>query len=266
MDLTQKEWRKLLSVIQHLNDSLDDQVIRRRAGRALLDLLQADYFASFVWDEEGGVFDRPVFLNMSPDNLKLYEQYFQFHDPITFKMQPYRRAVSANEVMKQRDLIRTEFFNDFLAVDGLYYGINIYVYDNGNRNIGDFRIWRSRKRENFNRRELQILDMIAPHFRNAMRNILFAKHQIPSLDLEEIRRQLADQFSLTPRELEVACAVLEGGSDKSICRTLHISLPTLRSHIQHLFDKLSVNSRTEFCSKVFLGGQARGASGKLLEL
>lgn len=257
MDLTQKEWRKLLSVIQHLNDSLDDQVIRRRAGRALLDLLQADHFASFVWDEEGGVFDRPVFLNMSPDNLKLYENYFQFHDPITFKMQPYRRAVSANEVMKQRDLIKTEFFNDFLAVDGLYYGINIYVYDNGNRNIGDFRIWRSRKRENFNRRELQILDMIAPHFRNAMRNILFAKHQVPTLDLEEIRRQLSDQFSLTPRELEVARAVLEGGSDKSICRTLHISLPTLRSHIQHLFDKLSVNSRTEFCSKVFLGVQPR---------
>ena len=45
MDLTQKEWRKLLSVIRHLNDSLDDQVIRRRAGRDLLDLLEADYFA-----------------------------------------------------------------------------------------------------------------------------------------------------------------------------------------------------------------------------
>ena len=74
MDLTQKEWRKLLSAIQHLNDSLDDQVIRERAGRALLDLLQADYFASYVWDEEKGAFDNPVFLNMSPDNLRLYEQ------------------------------------------------------------------------------------------------------------------------------------------------------------------------------------------------
>ncbi len=254
MDLSQKEWRQLLSVIQHLNDSLDDQTIRRRAGRALLDLLQADHFASYVWDEKEGVFNRPVFLNMSPDNLKLYQQYYQFHDPITFKMQPYRRAVSVNEVMRQRELVKTRFFNDFLAVDGLHYGINIYVYDNGNRNIGDFRIWRSRKRENFDRRELEILDMIAPHFRNAMRNILFARHQASALDIDEVRQQLADQFGLTPRELEVACAVLQGGSDKIICRALHMSLPTLRSHIQHLFDKLSVNSRTEFCSKVFLGG------------
>lgn len=252
MNLTQKQWRQLLSVIQHLNDSLDDYVVRERAGRDLLDLLSADYFASFIWDEKGGVFSKPVYLNMSPQNLKLYEQYYQFHDPITFKMQPYRRAVSVNEVMAQQDLINTEFFNDFLDKDGLYYGINIYVYDKGNKNIGDFRIWRTRKRENFDRRELEILDMIAPHFRNAMRNILFAKHRIPALDLDEIRTILANGYLLTRRELDVASAMLEGLPDKIISETLHISMPTLRSHIQHVFGKLEVNSRTEFCSKVFL--------------
>ena len=39
----------------------------------------------------------------------------------------------------------------------------------------------------------------------------------------------------------------------AVGNALHISMPTLRSHIQHVFDKLLVNSRTEFCSKVFLG-------------
>ena len=253
MNLTQKQWRRLLSVIQHLNDSLDDYAVRERAGRDLLDLLSADYFASYIWDEQASVFSRPVYLNMLRENLKLYEQYYQFHDPITFKMQPYRRAVSVNEVMAQQDLINTEFFNDFLARDGLYYGINIYVYDNGNRNIGDFRVWRSRKRENFDRRELEILDMIAPHFRNAMRNILFAKHRIPALELDEIRKSLCDAYSLTRRELDVATAILEGLPDRKISETLHISMPTLRSHVQHVFGKLDVNSRTEFCSKVFLG-------------
>ena len=155
--------------------------------------------------------------------------------------------------MAQQELINTEFFNDFLARDGLYYGINIYVYDNGNRNIGDFRVWRSRQRDNFDRRELEILDMIAPHFKNAMRNILFAKHRIPSLELDEIRKALCDGYGLTRRELDVAAAVLEGFPDKKISDTLHISMPTLRSHVQHVFDKLDVNSRTEFCSKVFLG-------------
>jgi len=251
VNLSQKEWRKLLSVIQHLHDSLDDRTIREQAGRDLLDLLGADYFASYIWDERGNVFAKPVYINMSPDNLRLYEQYYQFHDPITFKMQPYRRAVAVNEVMDQQDLVNTEFFNDFLNKDGLYYGINIYVYDNGNRNIGDFRVWRSRHRQNFDQRELKILDMIAPHFRNAMRNILFASNGAPAPDIEEIRKHLADHFKLTPRELEVSRAMLEGQPDKLICDALQICMPTLRSHIQHVFAKVGVNSRTEFSSKVF---------------
>ena len=256
MNLSQREWRQLLSAIGHLNDSLDDLEVRKRVGEDLLNLLRADYFASFVWDEDNEVFGKPVYLNMSPDNLKLYEQYYQFHDPITFKLQPYRRAVSVNEVVAQEDLVETEFFNDFLNKDGLYYGINIYVYDKGDRNIGDFRIWRSRRRENFGCRELGILDMIAPHFRNAMRNIRLAKHRVPTVELEEIRRDLSDHFDLTPRELDVACTLLGGDSDKVISDKLHISQATLRSHIQHLYEKLAVNSRAEFLSKLFLRTQS----------
>ncbi|MEM8662239.1 MAG: helix-turn-helix transcriptional regulator, partial [Pseudomonadota bacterium] len=144
MNLTQKQWRQVLSIIQHLNDSLDDKVIRERAGRELLDLLSADYFASYIWDDDQKKFVAPVFINMSADNLSLYEQHYQFHDPITLKLQSYKRAVAVNEVIDQRELTNTEFFNDFLDKDGLYYGINIYIFDNVDCNIGDFRVWRSR--------------------------------------------------------------------------------------------------------------------------
>jgi len=146
--------------------------------------------------------------------------------------------------------VNTEFFNDFLTLDGLYHGINIYVYDNGNKNIGDFRVWRSKGRANFERRELEILDMIAPHFRNAMRNIFFAKHQPPSVDKETIIRTLANETELTKREIGVAIALLEGNSDKVISDELNISMPTLRTHIQHIFAKLKVRSRAELCSKI----------------
>ncbi len=253
VNLTQKQWRGLLAVIRNLNDGLDDCATRKRAGQELLNLVSADHFASFVWDEQEGVFAKPVCLNMSPENLKRYMQHYQFHDPITFKMQPYRRAVSVNEVMDQRDLVKTEFFNDFLSTDGLHYGMNIYIYDNDNRNIGDFRVWRSREKDNFGRRELGILDMIAPHFRIAMHNMLLAKHAIAARKLDEIRKTLRDGYGLTRRELDVAAAILKGLPDKRIIGELHISLPTLRSHVQHVFSKLGVNSRIEFCSKVFLG-------------
>ena len=191
---------------------------------------------------------------MSEDNLALYDTYYQFHDPITPRLQSFSRAVSVNEVMDQDHLLKTEFFNDFLGKDGLYYGINIYVFDKGNENIGDFRIWRSHGRDNFGQRELDILNMIAPHFRNAMRNISFAKHLPPTLDIEEIQRRLTDLHELTKREREVAVAMLQGGADKAIGESLFISMSTLRTHIHHIFTKLGVKSRMEFCSKVLLSG------------
>lgn len=250
MNLTQVQWQKVLSVIQNLNDSLDDFAIRERAGNDLLDLLSADHFASYIWDEKMEKFTRPVFLNMSDENLEFYEKYYQFHDPITHKMQSYHRAVSVNEVIEQGDLVNTEFFNDFLKKDGLYYGINIYVYDNGNLNIGDFRIWRSKDKPNFGQQELEILNMIAPHFRNAMRNISFAKHIPPSVDMEIIQRKMADEFCLTKRELMVATELFDGGSDKVVSDKLHISTTTLRTHIQHIYGKIGVNSRAEFVKKI----------------
>jgi DNA-binding NarL/FixJ family response regulator len=258
VNLSQRQWQKVLAVIQQLSDGLDDAVVRERAGHNLLDLLSADYFASYIWDHEAGVFTKPVFINMSPDNLALYEQHYQFRDPITHKMQVYRRAVAANEIMPQRELMTTEFFNDFLSRDGLHYGINIYVYDDGDRNIGDFRIWRSRHRDNFTDVDLKILDLIAPYFRNAMRNITIARHQLPCTDLEDVSRQLADAWALTRRETDVALAMLEGSSDKAISDRLCISLPTLRTHVQHIYAKLGVGSRAEFCSRILVNGPPSG--------
>ena len=250
MNLNQRQWRKVLSVIQHLSDGLDDTVVRETAGHKLLDLLSADHFASYIWDQKSEAFTKPVYINMSPENLSMYEQYYQFRDPITHKMQNFRRAVAVNEVMPQRELLGTEFFNDFLRRDGLHYGINIYVYDEAGRNIGDFRIWRSRKRDDFSNVDLGILDLIAPYFRNAMRNISLARQQPPYIELEGIVRQLKDTWLLTRREIDVALAMLDGNSDKVISDQLFISLSTLRTHIQHIYNKLGVGSRAEFCNRL----------------
>ena len=62
VNLEQKEWRKLLAVIEHLNNSLDDQDIRENTGRELLDLLSADHFASYIWNSGEKKFTNPVFI------------------------------------------------------------------------------------------------------------------------------------------------------------------------------------------------------------
>ena len=40
-------------------------------------------------------------------NLATYDAYYQYHDPITFKLQARREATLVTQVMPQRDLMRT---------------------------------------------------------------------------------------------------------------------------------------------------------------
>jgi DNA-binding CsgD family transcriptional regulator len=50
---------------------------------------------------------------------------------------------------------------------------------------------------------------------------------------------------LTRRELDVLALLAEGESNKSIARTLGISVHTVKFHIASLFDKLDAEGRTE---------------------
>jgi len=159
----------LLGIFEKLSGSGDKDELRRNIGDDLLDLLHADFLASFIWNEECGFFDNVIFLNMTPENLSRYHAYFRFCDPITSHLQKRRKATLVCEVMAQEELEKTEFFNDFLMADGLHHGVNLYAYD-GDLNIGDLRVWRAKHRPDFGPREALLLDTILPHFRNALRN------------------------------------------------------------------------------------------------
>jgi DNA-binding NarL/FixJ family response regulator len=53
------------------------------------------------------------------------------------------------------------------------------------------------------------------------------------------------QVQLTPRELATLRLMADGRSNKEIASALGISERTVKSHLGHLFEKLSVTSRTE---------------------
>ena len=79
-----------------LAEAADARALREALGPQLLRLLRADHFASYVWDEARGRFDQGVALGMSATNLARYEAWFQYDDPITFRLQSRRHATCAS--------------------------------------------------------------------------------------------------------------------------------------------------------------------------
>ena len=241
MQLTQSEANLIFLIMRDLSGDFDHFEVRQRVGESLLELLNADYFASYVWNESENRFACGVNINMSTDNLARYEAHFQFHDPITPTLQRRRKATPVSQVMRHDRLVKTEFFNDFLKKDGLCYGINYFAWDRGT-NIGDIRVWRASRKEDFTQRDAIIVDKIGPSFVNALVRARKYDTQRPALRFS----QIGDKIHLTMREIEIADLIVFGASDEGICARLLISKPTLRSHITSIFKKTGLNRRTQF--------------------
>ncbi|KAF1071834.1 LuxR C-terminal-related transcriptional regulator [Variovorax sp.] len=238
MYLSASEQQALRGVFTLLarDDEGGEREIRERLGHALLGLLRADQFASFVWDAERGGFGSRVAINMAPANLDTYAQWHQHHDPITFVLQSRRRATRVTEVMPQRELMRRPFFNDFLARDGLHWGLNLHAFD-GERALGDLRIWRRKERGDFGARETLMLDLIEPAFAGALRRAQQRTGGVGSA-------AASPWASLSAREQQVARAVREGLTDKDIARRMAVGVPTVRTYLRRIFDKLGIERRS----------------------
>jgi DNA-binding CsgD family transcriptional regulator len=235
MYLSAGKAKVLGEVLSTLAEQGSQHALREQMGEQILDLLDAQHYASYVWNPGSQSFGDATFINMDATNLASYERYYQYHDPITPAMSMHRTAVRATDVMPHEDLRRTMFFNDFLARDGLHWGVNLYAWS-GSENLGDIRVWRGRTKDNFTLDELELLDFLRAPFVAALRRCRPTQAPAPC-------SVPAALLTLSEREREVAQLMSCGLADKEIARRLGISMATVRTHVGHAFRKTGVDSR-----------------------
>ncbi len=239
----------LQRVIELLATPMSGDELRRSLAAPLLGLLEADFFASYVWDESTRRFVQGVALNLNPVHGQRYEECYQFSDPLTPRLLARRVPTRATDVLPQRELQATGFFNDFLRPDGLHWGVNAYAHD-GQRHLGDLRIWRRRSRPNFDDDDLAALRMVYPALVQALA-------RSPGLDVppsapasETLKCRLVRFGKLSHREAEVAALAYEGLADKDISRTLAIGFTTVRTHLAAAFRKLGCDGRNRLAHRI----------------
>lgn len=229
-DITSTEMTLFADIIGVLRGAEDVDEIRQAILPALVRLLRADGGCSFVWNSGSGRFHDVRSVGIDPAIHQLYVQYYQFCDPMTFRMRDCRSASIVDEILERDVLVRTDFYNDMLRQDRLEWGINSFCFDENGKDLSDLRIWRRETSDNFERREKILLNTIMPLFRSAL-----------------LRTRHHDAL-LTGRERDVVRLLVRGCTDRDIARILGISFGTVRTHVNNAIAKYDASNRAELAA------------------
>jgi len=106
----------------------------------------------------------------------------------------------------------------------------------------------------------EVLARIAAHLRTARQLQEAAKSAPDALDDATLAARLVAAFPLTPREAEVLFWVIKGKTSKDIGDILDLSPRTVNKHLEHIYEKLGVETRTAAANIAMsrIGGQPAG--------
>ena len=68
------------------------------------------------------------------------------------------------------------------------------------------------------------------------------------------RPEVLESVRMTPREREVINLIAEGLSNKEIASRLHIATHTVKSHVRHIMEKLTLHTRLQIAAYAFKSG------------
>ena len=95
-----------------------------------------------------------------------------------------------------------------------------------------------------------------------MASIIVVRLSVPSPTptgphAEPLRRihsaEFLSKYGITERERELILKVMQGKSNADIARELFISLPTVKTHLHNIYQKLGVDSRYDLLARVRSG-------------
>lgn len=255
MQLDRTQSSALASALGILAEARDANELMQRLADPITRLFGTDRMVSREHDARTSTYSIRIAHNMDPGHATSYDRHYQFCDLVTPRLKT-QRCASFSQVFAPGELSRTEFFNDFLRVHDIHWGMNLYAHAGG-RCVGDLLVFRSRTQPDFDANDLDILRLIEPAFAAALLRVedrdrpSAAPHPLASLDPDDkARNLLMNQSRLTERESQVAVLVARGASDKEIARDLRIELSTVRYYLTNALRKLDVKGRTRLATLV----------------
>lgn len=226
--------RGLLTAARDLAEIDDVDELRREAVRAVRLLVPCD---SAVWAEGDPAMCRwtaahdPVDAEPNEDADREYWTYRHQHPVGRYRRRTRdRAALRFSDVVPAREFRATELYNRFYRPRGVEHQLSIGIKLSPAWVVV---VGSDRSRRDFSERDRAVLTLLQPHLIAAYRRA------------RRVSARRLVEPSLTERETEVLAWVASGKTNPEIARRLSISPRTVQKHLEHVFEKLGVRTRTE---------------------
>ncbi len=149
------------------------------------------------------------------------------------RLSPAKGARKVSDFLSRRQFHRTELYQYVSGRVGIEDMFRLWLDPHGGSGA---RLEFDRSRRDFSERDRDVLDVLMPHLAQ------FRKHAVARGRASTPPGTASEK--LTPREREVLALVAEGRTNAEIASTLWISPLTVRRHLENIFGKLDVHTRT----------------------
>lgn len=244
MPLQDNVWRKIDYLVNIIYSTQDINDMRKTVLASLEDLIphQKSFFDLCITKSNIPHFFHPLSLNIDASHLNDYYEKYQQLDYTTWMFNTneaivYRDSNWINVSTRENSVI----YNSWMKPMGAYYSLGCTIVSN-NIMYGSITIFRDKLTGDFTDDDLDILTIINRHL-NKRFSLQYPKG-LPEHGTN-IDDGLREKYFLSKREDEVLRLIIKGHSNNEISRLLFISENTVKKHVNNIYSKIGVNTRTK---------------------
>ena len=161
-----EQLKGILELTESVGPSTDEDVLVPYILHAISKAIKIDQVIFFLPDESGKFADMRPF-NADESRFGEFRRYYCQFDPYALIKESAckRYVIRLDELVPYKTLLSTEYYNDFLRPQEVFYKAVCYLRSQ-HKCYAKIALLRSRKRQNFDSREMSILSIIAAHLGN----------------------------------------------------------------------------------------------------
>jgi len=235
--LSEADFRGVLEVLHAAGDVEGTIPFPERVLGALLRLVPCDVVA---YHERIGSHDIVVWVGEprapATPEIRLASKR---HPPLEDVLAPADGARRYSDLMTAKQFHRTALYQEVARPLGIEDMMRLWLDPRG---VGNARLEFDRPDRRFRSSDRAVLDLLLPHLRQFRRNAVARRS--PSWPASGVG-------GLSPREHEVLGLVAQGLTNNQVARMLWISPGTVRKHLENVYEKLGVHTRTGAIAAVF---------------